>query len=263
MLPKPQFNPCYSVETIAQDQTFLLSEREAVWLSDRLSCSLAALIDGERNIDEIIDTLQQSLLPNPESLPDPTTFFQEVLKVSIEAQRSLFEMEQKGYVVTEDNSLPPHLDIFCHHLNIAPSLAQERLRSTKVAVKTIGSVAAEDFITVLESLQIQVAEAGDLTVVLTDDYLNPQLDEFNQQALQSQSPWMLVKPVGTIVWIGPVFHPHKTGCWHCLAQRLQDNRPIAGFLQRPEVPVFPLSSSCRIFALYRTNSIKHGSHGGV
>ena len=37
---------------------FFLSEREAVWLSDRLSCSLAALIDGDRNNDEIIDTIQ-------------------------------------------------------------------------------------------------------------------------------------------------------------------------------------------------------------
>ncbi|NEQ65206.1 MAG: TOMM precursor leader peptide-binding protein [Symploca sp. SIO2D2] len=240
MLSKPQFNPCYSVETIAQDQTFLLSEREAVWLSDRLSCSLATLIDGNRNIDEIIDTLQQSLLQDPESLPDPATFFQEVLKVSIEAQRSLFEMQQKGYLVDQDNSLSSHLDIFCHHLNIAPSLAQERLRGNKVAVKTIGSVAAAGFIALLESLQIQVAEAGDLTVVLTDDYLNPQLDEFNQQALASQSPWMLVKPAGTIVWLGPIFEPNKTGCWHCLAQRLQDNRPIAGFLQRQKSLASPL-----------------------
>jgi len=53
-----------------------------------------------------------------------------------------------------------------------------------------------------------------------------------QQALKSASPWMLVNPLGTIIWIGPVFHPHKTGCWRCLAQRLRDNRPVETFIQR-------------------------------
>jgi oxazoline/thiazoline synthase len=246
MLQKPQFNPCYSVETIETDNVFFLSEREAAWLSDHLSFSLAAFIDGNRNIDEIIDTIQQSLLQEPKSLQSSTNFFQEVLNVSLKAQYALLQMQQKGYLVQEENSLPSHLDIFCHHLNIAPTLAHQRLRSTKVAIKALGSVAAENFIAVLESLQIQVAEVGDLTVgdltvVLTDDYLNPELDEFNQQALKSQSPWMLVKPLGTIVWIGPLFNPQKTGCWQCLAKRLRDNRPIEGFIQRQKHMSSPLT----------------------
>ena len=235
MLHKLQFNPCYSVETIEPDKVFFLSERKAVWLSDHLYCTLAALIDGDRNIDEIIDTIQQSLLSDQKSFEEASTFFQEVLNLSIKAQYALFQMEQKGYIgyiVQQDNPLPSHLDIFCHHLNITPSIAHQRLQSTKVAVKALGSVPAEDFLGILKSLQVQVADQGDLTIVLTDDYLHQQLDDFNQEALKSKSPWMLVKPLGTIVWIGPLFHPQKTGCWDCLAQRLRDNRPIQGFIQR-------------------------------
>ena len=242
MFHKPQFNPCYSVETVEPDKVFFLSERETVCMSDRFSYLVASLIDGDRNNDEIIDTIQKSLLQDPKSVRDTNTFFQEVLNVSIQAQYALLQMEQNSYILQQDSSLPSHLDIFCHHLNIPPSVAHQRLRSTKVAVKALGSVAAEDFIAMLESLQIQVADEGNLTVVLTDDYLDPKLDEFNQQALKSQSPWILVKPLGTIVWIGPLFYPHKTGCWDCLAQRLRDNRPIEGFIQRqkdistPSVP---------------------------
>ncbi|NEO42071.1 MAG: TOMM precursor leader peptide-binding protein [Moorea sp. SIOASIH] len=232
MLNKPQFNPSYSVETIEPDKVFLVSEREAVWLSDRISYSLAELIDGNRNNDEIIDTIQQSLLSDKKYFQETKTFFQDVFNVSVQAQYALLEMEKKGYLVEQENSLPPHLDIFCHHLNITPTVAHQRLQSTKVAVKTLGSVAAEDFIAMLESLNIQVADEGDLTVVVTDDYLEPKLDEFNQQALKSQSPWMLVKPLGTIIWIGPVFNPKQTGCWDCLAKRLRDNRPIEGFIER-------------------------------
>ncbi|MDZ8225111.1 TOMM precursor leader peptide-binding protein [Nostoc sp. ChiVER01] len=238
---KIQFNPCYSVQTIETDNIFFLSEREKVWLNDHLSYTLATFIDGERNTDEIIDTIQQSLLQDPKSLQSATTFFQEVLDVSIKAQYALLQMQQKGYLIQEDNSFPSHLEIFCHHLNIAPTVAYQRLRSTKVAVKALGSVAAEDLIAVLESLQIQVADEGDLTVVLTDDYLNVELEKFNQQALKSKTPWMLVKPLGTIVWIGPLFNPQKTGCWNCLAQRLRDNRPIKGFIQRHKHICSPLT----------------------
>ncbi|AFZ04555.1 TOMM precursor leader peptide-binding protein [Calothrix sp. PCC 6303] len=238
MLDKPQFNPYYSVATIEPEQVFLLSERETIWLSDQLSCSLAALIDSNLSIDEIIDTIQQSLLQDPKSFEEAATFFQEVLNVSIKAQYALYQMEQKGYLVKPDHSLPSHLKIFCYHLNITPTIAHQRLRSTRVAVKALGSVAASDLIAVLESLQIQVADKGDLTVVLTDDYLNPELDKFNQEALKSQSPWILVKPLGTIVWLGPLLDPKKTGCWECLAKRLRDNRPIEGFIQRNK-PIYP------------------------
>ena len=238
---KIKFNSCYSVQTIEADNIFFLSEREKVWLNDHLSHTLATFIDGKRNIDEIIDTIQQSLLQNPKSLQSATTFFQEVLNVSIKAQYALLQMQQKGYLIQENNSLPSHLEIFCHHLNIAPAVAHQRLRSTKVAVKALGSVASSDLIAALESLQIQVADTGDLTVVLTDDYLNVELEKFNQQALKSQTPWILVKPLGTIVWIGPLFNPQKTGCWNCLAQRLRENRPIEGFIQRQKQISSPLT----------------------
>lgn len=241
MIPhKSHFNPCYSVETIETDNLFLLSEREKVWLSDRLACNLAHLIDGERNNEEIIDTIQHSLLQDLQSVQDHNAFFQKVLNISIKAQHALLQMQQKGYLVEQDNALPSHLEIFSHHLNIAPTVAKQRLQGTKVAVKAVGSIATSDFTAMLESLQIQVADEGDLTVVLTDDYLYPQLDAFNQQALKSQSPWMVVKPLGTIVWIGPVFNPNKTGCWHCLAKRLRDNRPIEEFIHRQKDLSSPL-----------------------
>ena len=43
---------------------------------------------------------------------------------------------------------------------------------------------------------------------------------------------MLVKPIGTMVWLGPIFNSSQTACWQCLANRLQENRPIESFVQR-------------------------------
>ncbi|QSJ17996.1 TOMM precursor leader peptide-binding protein [Nostoc sp. UHCC 0702] len=233
MIHKPHFKPCYSVETIEPDQVFLLSERETVLLSDRLSCRVASLLrDGHLSVDEILEIIQLELLQEQQFSQQTADFFQNVIDVTIKAQHALFQMEQQGYVVEQDDSVRSHLTIFCHHLNITPAVATRRLQSTKVAVKAHKGLASEDFIAILKSLDIQVADTGDFTVFLTDDYLDPQLDEFNQQALKSESPWMLVNPLGTIIWIGPIFHPEKTGCWECLAQRLRDNRPVESFIQR-------------------------------
>ena len=237
---QPKFNPRYAVETIAPERVFFLSEREKGYLKDRLSYSLAALIDGDRNNDALIDSIQQSLLQNPQSAGNSPTFFQDLLNASIKAQYALLNMEQKGYIVEQNSIESSQLDVFCHHLNIPPDLAKKRLKEIEISVKAFGSIGAADFITSLESLGIEVGDRGDLTVVLTDDYLNPQLDEFNRQALKSQSPWMLVKPSGTIAWIGPIFDSPKTACWHCLARRLQDNRPIESYIERQKNLASPL-----------------------
>lgn len=233
MLNKPKFKLRYYVETVEPDQVFFVSERDGFWLSDRLHQQLAELIDGERTLEKILEEIQLYRLQEKESVQEQVAFFQDVLNATIQAQYALLGMEHKGYIVENNDSLPSHLAIFCDYLNIDPKDAYRRLQTTKVAVKTVGSnIPTSEFISMLESLHIQVAEDGDIDVVLSDDYLNKQLEAFNQECLQRSHPWMLVKPVGTIVWIGPIFYPGKTACWQCLAQRLQNNRPIQGFIQR-------------------------------
>jgi ribosomal protein S12 methylthiotransferase accessory factor len=61
---------------------------------------------------------------------------------------------------------------------------------------------------------------------LTDDYLQPELSHINKIALQKKQPWLLVKPLGGILWFGSIFTPGETGCWECLAHRLQGNREV-------------------------------------
>ena len=232
MLNSPNFKPCYYVELIEPHRVLFLSERGVSWLDDHLYHLLASLVDGDRTTEEIFELLQQQLVQGQISTEDSAIAFQKVLDVSIGIQRSLFQMERQGYLVEKSQELPSQATIFCNHLNISPTLAYQRLQSTKVAVKTIGSVPTECFINLLKSLSIQIAAEGNLTLVLVEDYLESELQEFNQHMLRSRSPWMLIKPWGTVGWIGPLLVPAKTGCWHCLASRLEDNRPVEGFIQK-------------------------------
>ena len=212
MLNQPKFKSCFHIE-ILNERVFLLSEKDSFVLNGHLYERLAQLIDGQRTVDDLIEHLGEQ---------SPTA----------EVYYALMLMEQKGYIVESSNELPPSVEAFWEILNVESKEAKSRLETTKVSVTTFGKVSTKEFISTLESLNIQIGEEGDLEIVLTDDYLQEGLATFNQKALKSKRPWMLVKPGGTVIWIGPIFTPGKTGCWECLAQRLRTNRPVESYIQR-------------------------------
>ncbi|MDY6805960.1 MAG: TOMM precursor leader peptide-binding protein [Cyanobacteriota bacterium] len=231
MLKKPRFKKCYRAETVDGEGVFIVGERSSFLLSeDPLYQRSLPLIDGNLTTEEIIERAVSS---SPEA--EETSFnLQLTMEIGAKIQYALIELEKSGYLVEGQESqekLGTQLTAFCETLNINPKLATQRLQTTKVAVKTFGDVAANEFIATLESLQVQIADEADITVVLTDSYLREGLDAFNQQALEKSRPWMLVKPVGTVIWLGPIFHPGKTACWECLAQRWRNNRPGEAFIE--------------------------------
>lgn len=236
MLHKPQFKYGFQVEKVEPDKVFLLSEQDAFLLKGRLYLQIAPLLDGQRTADEIVKHLQCQVS-------------------AAEVYYALMLMEKKGYIVEADDSLPENVAAFWETLNLEPKEAISHLQTKKVAVKTCGkeplvSQLTAQLTATLESLHIQVGETGDLEVVLTDDYLHDSLDTYNQQALQSQQPWMLVKPMGRMFWLGPIFHPGQTGCWQCLAQRLRANRPVQVFIE--ECKGNPLNFSTSLAVLPTT-----------
>jgi oxazoline/thiazoline synthase len=245
MLDKPQFKSCYAVSIIKPDLVFLLSERDTICLQDRFVALVAALINGDRRSDDIIDAIQLQVLATERFDRDRANFFQVALDISIKAQAALFQLEKSGYLVDRSELLPADLITFCDRLNIDTSQAYQRLTSTKITVESVDDSVKADFIASLQTLHIQIATESDrwrslsegqsdLTIVLTDDYLQPNLAEFNRKSIESQIPWLLVKPFGSIIWLGPIFDPQYTACWQCLASRLQDNRPVASFVQRSD-----------------------------
>ncbi|MEU0879454.1 TOMM precursor leader peptide-binding protein [Lentzea sp. NPDC005914] len=65
---------------------------------------------------------------------------------------------------------------------------------------------------------------GALTVVLVSDYLVDGLSEVDEKLRAAGRPWLLAKPLGAKVSIGPFFTPGEGPCYHCLAHRLWSNR---------------------------------------
>lgn len=225
MLNKPKLKSCFRIEMVEPETVFILSERSSFLLQGRIYHLLAPFLNGDRTVDEIVEEVTPHLVSE-------TAPMGEFISANADVYQALMLLEKKGYIVESDDELPSELTTFCETLKVDAKEANYRLQNTKVAVKSFGEFPTSEFISLLESLQIQVSDRADFTVVLTDDYLREELDAFNKFALESRHPWMAVKPAGTIAWIGPIFHPDKTGCWQCLAQRLRGNRPVERYIQK-------------------------------
>ena len=212
MLTRPSFKPHLRV-VVDANGVFLLSERGETLLTGEPERLVASLVDGRRTTDELIEALAGSLS-------------------EAEVYYALLRLEQEGYVHEAAPRLAPAQEAYWSAAGLCPRTAQERLRSARLQVKALGSLETAPFVEALSALGLAVGEAPGLPVVLAEDYLHPELEALNQRALEEHQPWLLIKPVGAVVWIGPLFRPGTTGCWRCLAQRLRTHRELESFLER-------------------------------
>jgi ribosomal protein S12 methylthiotransferase accessory factor len=204
MTQYPQFKAHFHVEAVPGEGVFLLSEKSRAVLRGRLYELVAPTIDGRRSTDDIVDQLSGRLSP-------------------AEVYHVLGRLEKKGYLA-EGNHVPPEEKAFWHIQDIDPAAAMKCLAETTVSITSLGGLAVGPLRTALQAVHVRVVAEGQCHVVLTDDYLREGLKACNEEALGSGRPWLLVKPVGSQLWIGPLLVPRKTGCWECLAQRLRANR---------------------------------------
>ena len=79
-----------------------------------------------------------------------------------------------------------------------------------------------------------------LVIAQVSDLLDPRLAELNALALKAELPWLIVATATAYPTVGPLFEPGQTGCWECMAQRLEGNRQVETFLRQrvgePETP---------------------------
>jgi ribosomal protein S12 methylthiotransferase accessory factor len=171
------------------------------------------LLNGQHTEEEIIELLQ-------DRLPLPEIYY------------ALGLLRRKGYITAEITGMPAEQAAFWESLRLNPETVVHRFQENVISVVAFGQVDPTPFTALLESLGLRVGTEGQYWVVLTDDYLQEGLESFNQEALSLNRAWLLVKPAGLELWLGPLFIPGQTGCWACLAQRLRGHRKVESYLQR-------------------------------
>ena len=212
MIPRPQIKPWFRCEIIPSEGVILLSEKEHALLPGNLYLRVVPLLDGRHTDDEIANQLKGEV-------PAAEVFY------AIEILR------RQGYLTDVDSFLPPEQAAFWDTAGLDADVATRLLKETAVCIRSFGQIDLASFRGLLTSLGIRIDDDADRRIVLTDDYLRDELRSVNQEALENNNSWLLAKPVGSELWLGPLFLPGKTGCWTCLAHRLHGARKVETYLQ--------------------------------
>jgi ribosomal protein S12 methylthiotransferase accessory factor len=186
MLNRPKFRPHFHVEVMPGEGVLLLSDSKQTLLRGRLYEQVAPWLDG-RTAQELCQQLQGTAAP-------AAIFY------------ALAQLERKDYLCEDEDGLPAGQAALWSSQQVAPAEAARRLAGRLVTVRAFG-VDASPFLKLLQSLHVRVAAEGAPDVVLTDSYLRGELEACNAEALRAGRPWLLVKPSGRQVWVGPLFRP--------------------------------------------------------
>ncbi|NDJ53228.1 MAG: TOMM precursor leader peptide-binding protein [Chloroflexi bacterium] len=220
----PRLKSRYHVEVLDSEHVFLMTEHGHYVLKGSIFIKMLPLLDGMHTPQDIVHALSGQASP-------------------MQVMYALSHLVRSGYLAEGVPETDKGAAAYWESLDQDALTSQARLTQARVSLGAYGDVSTNGVATALGQLGIDVAEGADFCVVLVNDYLHPDLRRINRDALKRDTPWMLAKPVGTTVWIGPIFVPNQTGCWECLFNRLHGNREIEAFLQRQldRTDPFPVS----------------------
>lgn len=276
MLKQPRLRSHLRAEFV-KGQVFLLGDMEAFCLDGKFVERLVPLLDGTRSVEQLVADMGMQQGPLP-------------------VLTQLRRFEAAGYLTEGASDLPASMTEWVDAFGLATQDVARVLARSRVAVTALGTTTGTVATGLRDSGLGNVEEVAadaldsaswDLVVVLVDDYLNEDLDALNTTMLARSQAWMLAKPTGTATWVGPGFEPGETGCWRCLAQRLEGNRQAERFvygrqgkparlflesenasghhllagLLAPAVLTRLAAGSSDLTGVLRTNSLRHGTQG--
>jgi bacteriocin biosynthesis cyclodehydratase domain-containing protein len=209
----PRFKASVEPIVSSDGELFLLSEGRNAWISDPIYAAVAPMLDGTHTVGKIFATLC-------ETYPAEQVF------------AALDRLRTNGYLAEDIAIESRPITAFWEYAGVRPSLARSRLNAALVSTIAFGQADIGPVTDLLARQGVHTGICGDVTVVVTDDYLRPELSKWNIDALGSGKAWLLVKPVGMELCIGPMIVPGQTACWDCLAQRLRGHRRLEEYIAR-------------------------------
>ncbi|GAA0263801.1 TOMM precursor leader peptide-binding protein [Saccharothrix mutabilis subsp. mutabilis] len=213
------------------DAVYVLSERGATAVRGAHVEAVAPLLDGTRGLEDLVRECPEGLSPA------------EVGAVVM----GLVEADLVTVRPADQRADDPAL-AYWEAAGVDPSAATAATTAARVGLITVGPCpegaarAVTDAGVTITRMPGNFPLAGsDLSIVLCDDYLEEGLADVDAAHRAAGRPWLIAKPGGAQVWLGPVFDPAAgTGCWHCLAHRLRGHRQAETRLRSlGDTPVVP------------------------
>lgn len=221
------------------EAVYLVGEERVAVVNGLLAQQMAPLLDGTRTLAALHQDMGADVAPAR-------------IDAAVEA---LIKLGVADYVdPATDCATAGYFEL----AGVQGDVATARLQMARVRIETHGGADAAPVLEALQRLGITAGEHitaldADLLVALTDDYLQPTLSETNLSALAAGRPWMLARPSGPIIWLGPLFTT-QTGCWTCLAVKLSANRQSLSYLQQRLSSATPLITTKATLATTATTA---------
>ena len=227
-MDRPRLKAHLVPRVVSPDRVFLVAESGHYLVHGAAAAAIVHLLDGKHTVPEIA-----------EAVADTASFGEVLVAIS--------KFQRFGHLADGTSGQDRGLTALFDGQGIEPSAAAAALRSATVGVVLAGDLDmadAEPTVSALRRLGCTVrslavgqvldgdGSADQVTLVLTDDYLRPELQKLDAALRGVGRPWLLVKPVGAEIWVGPRFAPEQTGCWTCLEERLDGNRQVERYLMR-------------------------------
>ncbi len=212
------------VEPIDSEVMYLVGEKQRFALYGASTVKVATLVDGRRTVEEILHLAGGG---------------------GAEPLFTLSQLLQSGYLVLADDDIPPETAAFWSALGVDARTAIDTLAESPVSLTVIGDVVPVTWMTdALVEAGVSVTEEGAalgpdgpqaLHVVVTDDYLRPELELLGARFREQGASWVVIKPVGTRPLFGPLLRHDAGPCWECLAFAIRNNRPVEELVRRTKM----------------------------
>jgi ribosomal protein S12 methylthiotransferase accessory factor len=210
-------------EVVAGEAAYLFSERGVTVLTGSFVEALAPLLDGTRDLPTVLRDMPDGLTAD-----EVGNLINRLIDAGL--------VRPWSRVPAGADEADGQAEAYWDTTGLNPATAVTGITSARLELVTVGltSVATTAASAALGAAGLTVTgaadQAADLSVVLTRDYLTPELAEIDAAHRAAGRPWLLARPVGATVWVGPIFQPGH-GCWHCLAVRLRAHREAEGYVQ--------------------------------
>jgi ribosomal protein S12 methylthiotransferase accessory factor len=227
VIEKPRLKAHLSAHAVRDDELFLLGDDRQHVLRSAAAVRLAPMLDGTRTVPQLAIELGSEF-------------------PLVEVMGAVAALERGGHLA-DGNGVGPEA-AWWEAAGRDATRAAERVAASGVALATVGDVPNADELTaslraaglaVRDEIERCPAEeggppamaSGAIALVLAEDYLCTTLDATNRAMTEAGRPWLLAKPVGETLWLGPWFRPGDTGCWACLRFRLERNRQVEAYIR--------------------------------
>ena len=218
-MERPRLKANFTTQVDA-DRVFLIAENRHLLITGRGPVTVLPHLDGRHTIAQIAQIVGAEL-----SLPQTLA--------------AIRKIDAFGQLAEGRPDLPEHEIAHWDALGVDPAAAKRALREATVSLVALDDAPQRSVLAALTAEGMTVspcrpAEAAEhdstLVVVLTDDYLDPRLEEIDRTLADTARPWVMAKASSRSIWLGPFMAYGRTGCWSCMAQRMRANRQVERYL---------------------------------